>query len=470
MEIKVTRKDVLSGYLAQLFQYGTGLIVLPVILSKLSAEEIGMNYIMLSVGALCNMADFGFSGQIGRNVTYVLSGAKKIYRNEIKNEETGDKIDFKLLKTIIDASKFLYRRISLGVLILLLTLGSVYMYRVTAGFVNVDNSLIIWILFAISVYFNIYFLYYNSLLSGAALIKEQRMATIYSRITYIAICFALIFSGLGLISVVVANFISPFVARYYSYKKFYSKEIIDNLPKEKSSMVDVKSAISNIWYTAKKSGTNTIGHYVGTNGSMFVAGLYLPLSVTAQWGVLTQLFGIVQAVSMNIGQSYYPEYCKLRLRNEKDKIIRKSSFAIVTMILIIIVGGLVIAYVGPIVFQIIKSNTQLPPTSVMLAYIPYLVVLCNAQLFAMLMTSRNVIPSPTVVIISSAAQIVLTIILLQYTSLGIWSLLLGPFFSGMAYMFWAWMMIELKSMHFTVIQFYSTGIKEIVCFIKKLLN
>jgi len=363
----------------------------------------------------------------------------------------------------------LYKRISMGVLLLLFTLGTLYMYKVTEGFTNVENSLFIWILYSVGTYFNIYFLYYNSLLTGAGKIKEQRYATIFSRIVYIIICFVLIFSGYGLISVVLANLISPFVARYYSYIKFYSGEIKENLPKDASGRDEVTQAISDIWYTAKKSGTNTIGHYVGTNASTFIAGLFLPLAVTAQWGILVQLISIVEGVAMNIGVSFYPEYCKLRLRNEKSELIRKSSFGITSMILLLLTGGLVVAFAGPFALTIIKSRTILPPLVFMLAYLIKQIITCNAQLFAMLMTSRNVIPSPTAVLITSAAQIILITVLLKYTNFGIWALLLGPFIPGISYTYWAWMKKELNNMNLSALHFYSSGIKEIFLYTQRLL-
>lgn len=466
MEVKVTNKDVWAGYLAQIFNYGTGVIVLPVILHKLSAAEIGMNYVMLSVGALANMADFGFSGQIGRNVTYVLSGAQKIFRGEIEKIERGGEVNYYLLKTIIDASRFLYRRLSLAVLVLLLSFGTIYMHHVTEGFSNVENALPIWILYSVSVYFNLYFLYYNSLLTGAGKIMEQRLATIYSRIAYIVLCFVLIFSGFGLMSVVVANLVSPFIARYYSYYKFFTKEMQTQLPKERVNKVEVKSALSDIWVTAKKSGTNTIGHYIGTQGSTFIAGAYLPLAVTAQWGLLTQLFGVVHGIASNMGISFYPEYCKLRLRGEHEKFIQKSSLSIALMLAITFIGGLFIIYLAPCLLNVIETETELPVKDFMWAYLFYMLILSNAQLFAMMMSSRNVIPSPIAVLTTAAGQLILTILLLMFTNIGIWALLLGPLISGCSYTLWRWTQLELKDMNLTAIKFYETGFLELYLYLK----
>ena len=468
MEVKVTKKDVLLGYISQIFNYGTGVIVLPVILHKLSANEIGMNYVMLSVGALVSMADFGFSGQIGKNVTYVLSGARKIFRGEVEivREKT---VDFKLLRTIIDASKFLYGRLSLGVLLILLTFGSLYMHHVTEGFTNVNNSLAIWGLYSVGVFFNLYFIYYNSLLTGAGLIKEQKLASIYSRITYIILCFGLIFSGFGLMSVVIANLVSPFVARYYSYYKFYTKEMRANLPSEKSEKKEVKEVLSDIWVTAKKSGTNAIGQYVGSQGSTFIAGIFLPLAMTAQWGLMTQLLGVVHGLAINLAMTFYPEYCKLRVRGENELFVKKSSLSAASMIIILLIGGVAIIVLCPWLLILIGSETKMPSTLLMAIFLVYSMIRTNAELFAMMMTSRNVIPYPTAVLTTAAAQLIFTITLLMFTDIGVWALFVGPAIAGLSYTLWKWPQLELKNMNISLVKYYSTGFNEIACFLKRKL-
>ena len=112
------------------------------------------------------------------------------------------------------------------------------------------------------------------------------------------------------------------------------------------------------------------------------------------------------------------------------------------MIIFLLVGGLVV-FVGPLAISIIKSNTVLPAVIFMLAYLVKQIISCNAQLFAMLMTSRNVIPSPTAVLITSGAQVLIITALLKYTDLGVWALILGPFILGISYTLWAWMKMEL---------------------------
>ena len=64
--ISVGKSDVVWSYLAKFLGIASGLLVLPVVLNRLSAEEIGLNYLMLTIGAMVGLLDFGFSPQFGR--------------------------------------------------------------------------------------------------------------------------------------------------------------------------------------------------------------------------------------------------------------------------------------------------------------------------------------------------------------------------------------------------------------------
>ena len=80
MEIKITKADVIWGYIATFFQIASGIIVLPFILKMLSPEEIGLNYLMVTVASMIALVDFGFAPQFGRNISYLFGGAQKLQK------------------------------------------------------------------------------------------------------------------------------------------------------------------------------------------------------------------------------------------------------------------------------------------------------------------------------------------------------------------------------------------------------
>ena len=169
MEINVAKGDVIWSYISQFFNIGSGFIVLPLILHMLSTEEIALNYLMLTIGSMVALIDFGFAPQFGRNISYVFSGAQDLKKQGL-SEEVEDKINYHLLKNLIDVAKRVYFYMSIIVLVIMLSFGTLYIYFVTNGFETVQNSLLVWVVYSISTYFNIYFYYYSSLLAGRGLI------------------------------------------------------------------------------------------------------------------------------------------------------------------------------------------------------------------------------------------------------------------------------------------------------------
>lgn len=469
MEVTVSKFDILSSYLTRFFNLGSSLITLPFILHMLSKEEVGMNYIMLSVGAFVQLADLGFCSQIGRNITYVLSGSNKISKYGIRKEDynSDGTVNFHLLSIVITTAKFIYRRLSLVVLFLLLSLGSLYMYNVTDGFSNVKNSLAIWVLYSVSTYFNFYFLYYNSLLTGAGKIKENNFALVVSRVVYMLLCISLLYCGLGLMSVVISNIIAPFVLRYFSYHYFYSVNIKSELSKQNVDKIEINSALSKIWYTARKSATNMIGQYVGSNASTFMSGLYFSLSDTGQWGLMIQLYGIVSSFSMSMVMTQLPLFARYNLQGNIEGIKNKFSYGLAVFYLISIGGIVGINIFAPFILDIIGSNTKLPSQSNMWLYAISLIVLNNAQMFACVMTSKNIIPSPKAVLTTAFATICLFFIFLKYLNLGITGLILAPFIAGISYTLWRWPQIVLKDFGVNYIQLLHLGLKNSIKYIKK---
>lgn len=58
--ISVGKSDIIWSYIAKFLGIASGLLVLPFILNRLTAEEMGLNYLMLTIGSMVSLLDFGF--------------------------------------------------------------------------------------------------------------------------------------------------------------------------------------------------------------------------------------------------------------------------------------------------------------------------------------------------------------------------------------------------------------------------
>ena len=343
-QIVISRKDIIWGYVTLFFQMASGLITLPLILKMLSAEEIGMNYLMLTVGSLVSLFDFGFAPQFGRNITYVFAGAQALKKEGV--DIGGGSVNYRLLSTMISVAKSVYCILAVVVLLIMLTLGTAYIYKVTHGFKDVHNSLLIWIVYSISVFFKVYYTYYSSLLIGKGLIMESKKAILASNLLYIILAFVTLIMGFGLLGISIANLIAPFIGRYLSYKFFFTPRFCYELSQYHVAANEKWALFKIIWYNAQKLGLVFIGSYA----------------------FMIQLMTVVTIVSTTFFTVSEPEFAALRVDNKREALIQKFAFTMNIYYILFLIGCICFVLLAPFILNLIDSNTTLPPFYILLLY------------------------------------------------------------------------------------------------------
>lgn len=466
-KISITKKDVAWGYIGQLFSLFSGLITLAIILKMLSPEEVGMNYIMLTISTLVSLLDFGFAAQFGLNFTLIHSGSQRLLKEGVEHNENGQ-INYHLLAVLLETAKKVYRRLSLFCIFLMLTFGTLYIYNVTNKFDSVHNSLYIWILYSISTYFNIYYIYYVSLLRGAGYISEINKAEIISKLTYIALCVSLLYCGMGLMSVVIANFIAPFVQRWYCRRVYFTEELVKKID-IRIKKNEIKETFITIWHNTKKRGINLIGSYMVNKSSMFIIGFFLPLSSIGSYGLLLQLTNFVMVIAQSMFNSFYPIFSKLRVENKKEELIKSTALSIVINLLMMIVGCAIIVFIVPELLVIFNSQTKLPTIEVCVVYCIAQILENNHSVFSTLITSNNEVPFVKSSLLSGAAIIILTILSLTYTNCDLLGVVFAPLIVQAMYNNWRWPKWVLDEFHISFINYLRVGCVELKQSIRKLI-
>lgn len=459
MDIKVSKSDFIWSYFAQFFNIAAGLLTLPLILHMLSTEEIAMNYLMMTIGSMVAMIDFGFAPQFGRNITYVFSGAQQLEKVGLNNE-ISDNINYHLLRCLIDVAKKVYRYMSIIVLLLMLTLGTWYIYMITDGFLLVKNSLLIWGLYSLSTYFNVYFFYYSSLLSGRGLVKEERKAMLASRSTYLVLSYILLLCGQGLIGLCIANLISPFVSRWLSYYYFYDNKLVRFLSLEKSTSQEIRELFVKIWYNAKRLGITTIGGYAVLKFCLFIAGLYLTMTEVSSLGLMMQLVNVITAVSTTFFITLIPRMTSYKVGKEYNKLISLFSWAMNVFYIIYISLSIFILAFGPILLSMIGSNATLPVTTVTICYLLVTFLEQNHGLYAAVITMGNSVPYFKAGIISGFFVCIGDILVLQFTNTRLLGLVLVQGLVQLVYQNWYWPRWVCKELNISFCLIVKNGFEE----------
>lgn len=470
MSITLSRKDIIWSYFAQFFSIASGIITLPLILGMLSAEEIGMNYLMLTVGSLVSLFDFGFAPQFARNITYVFSGAQKLQKEGLDRVFVKNEVNYRLIATMIETAKYTYQILAVIVLFVMLLFGTLYIYKITNGFVSVNNSLYIWLIYTLSTFFNIYYSYYAALLLGKGLIKETKKAMVFSKIAYIGLTFFFLFIGLGLLGVSLANFIAPFVNRWLSYKYFFTKEFIQKNRVYDISKVEKIDLFKIIWFNSKKLGFISVSASSLNYLTIFILGFYLSLETVGSYGLMIQLIGFISTISMTLFSTLVPKMSYNFIQKRTNEFMKDLSLTIFLFYFLYLIGSVFLIYFIPDILFLIKSKTILPSTGIIILCVIFTFFEKNQSIFSQVLMFNNEIIFMKAAIYTAFISTLLVFLSLIF-NLDLLGVVIAQGIPVILYSAWKWPVEACQKFDISIQRdIFSSGINQILTYIKKESN
>ena len=457
---KLNTNDIIWSYLGQGFSIFYGILVIPLVVKTCTAEEVGFYYLMLTISSSVQLLDFGFCPQFAKNITYVLSGVSKIEREGIVPSENANRIDFKLLFSLFESAKFIYRRLAFILLMLLVCLGTIYIYNVTDGFKLVEKSLTIWMLFSLSLFFELLFRYYNAILLGRGFVKRLRQVQVASKLSnIILICFFL-FLNLGLLGIVIANFIAPFIGRYIAHRFVYENGLAKNFREIQIKKDEMLNVCKTVWFNARKMGIVFLAALLITRVSLIISGLYLSLAEIGSYGLMIQLVGVVSILATTIVVINNPVFAALEVNGKNSDKINTLSSCIISYYAIYICLACILALTSNFVLGIIDSTVLLPSNGIILLYLLVIFLEGNHSAFSHYIASTNRVPFVLSSVIAGSAICVLSFIYLRFFEGGILGLVIIQGTVQLLYANWKWPRFVLKELDIGYWRFLSVGIKQ----------
>lgn len=453
--MKVRQTDFVWSYLAQVFKFASGIFVLPLILRLLTSEEIGFNYIMLSVTGLVNLLDFGFSKQFGRNFSYVFGGTQILKTKGVLITKAEGSINYTLLKDLIQTAKMVYGLMALLSFVLLSTLGTIYVYKITKGFTLIENSISIWLLFVISVSLNVFFKYYNSMVRGKGQIAELNKIQVLGRVIQLLFNVSLLLLGFGLIGLAIGNFIYPFFTRFLLYRTFHDPVTNSGLSEVEGSKERMKQLFLTIWPTTRKIGLVFIGSYLIGKMSVFISGLYLPLKEVASYGIMVQLFGYIVTLSSVVFNVFQPRISALRVKGNDELILESFTLSMGLFYVSFFVASFLLITFGSNLLVLLGSNISLPEISLLVIYAVILLLEHNHSLFSSLIVTKNEVPFVKAALLSGFCAFIGTFVFLEWTSFNeVLILVIVPGIVQLLYNNWRWPFYVFKEFDITIFDYF----------------
>lgn len=460
--MKITNKDIFWGYLGTIFNLSINIILLPFVYIFLTGEELGIWYIFMSIGSIVNLLDFGFAPTLNRNIAYSWSGADKLKKEnaEFVCSDTGPNIS--LFKTVLISSKYIYLLISILALVLLLTLGSWYIAFLGQNFQG-NYLMASWFIFIVSLFINLYMAYYGSFLRGVGAISEYNKALVISKSCQIIISVILLLLDFGLLAVAIAYLITGFVYRFLCRRYFFKYEHIGDLLKENTVNVkfgEVKRYFLIIWHNAWRDGIVSVSNFLATQASTILCSLFLSLAQTGIFALSLQIVTVIQNVSSSLYTIYQPSMQEAFIKNDKEKSKRLMATAITVYSSLFLIGSILICTFGIYLLEIFKPNSHINKSYLIIMCL-YIFLLQHHQLNASYISNTNRLPYVKAFIISSLITVLFEFILLKYTNLNEWSLLLGPLLVQLSYNNWKWPSVVMTELNTNIIEMVKYGLQNI---------
>jgi O-antigen/teichoic acid export membrane protein len=444
--IQINKKDLLWNYISTSLQIGSGILLFPVILRLLSPETVGIWSIFLSIGSLVGLLDFGFSTSFSRNITYIFSGVNQLKSIGISDERSPD-VNYILLAKTIKAMRWFYSRIGILTFIILSLLGTIYIYYIVENKFNGDkiDIYVSWALFCIINTYNIYTLYYDSLLLGRGYVKQDKQIIIISQISYLLISIILVVSGFGLISLIVGRIIALVLKRQLSYRLFFDCDLKIHLTEFKN--LDYKEILNVIKPNAIKVGLTGVSAFLVLQSATLIGSWYISLSLIASYSITVQVINVIASLSKVYYTTNLPNIAQLRVMNDFSRIKNIFINNVIIMILTYIFSIVLLLVFGNRLLQEIDSKTfiLIPSMICVIGLISFLEE--NHGVAAGFLLSKNEVPFYKAAIISGISTIVLLFVFLKYLNYGIWGMILAPGIAQLVYQNWKWPLHLIKDLN-----------------------
>src|SRR5690606_10970233 len=96
-----------------------------------------------------------------------------------------NRIDKNYFIKLVTSIRSIYYLMGIVIFILLISLGTLYVYNIALGEVNIKVALTAWFLYFIAIVLNIMFSFWNAILKGIGAIKEYNKTLIIAKVSQI---------------------------------------------------------------------------------------------------------------------------------------------------------------------------------------------------------------------------------------------------------------------------------------------
>ncbi|UZT05994.1 hypothetical protein ONV75_15530 [Clostridium sp. LQ25] len=470
MRISVTKKDIIWSYIGTIMSMSANILMLPFIVYYLDSEMLGLWYVFSSIGSIATLFDFGFAVTFARNITYCWSGANELKKENVTFVEKQEP-NYYLMKRVLYTCKRIYLIISLVALLLLITIGTVYIRYISRNVIG-NKHIVAWFIYAFAVFLNLYYGYFASFLRGVGAIDEANKNTVLARTAQIMATIILLAAGAGILGASIAYLVYGTLFRILGKFKFFRYH---NIGEELKCIYDtqdkqqIKELFFVVWHNAWRDGFIAICNYFCNQISTLICSAYLTLSETGIYSLGVQIATAIATISATLYMAYQPGLQEAYISKNRIKLRNIMSIIVTIFILMFFIGTIGTVFIGVPILRLIKPETVIA-IPVLLGLCIYQFILTFRNCYTSYFSCTNRIIYVKSFMISAVLCTILSFIFIGPLRLGVYGLIVAQILSQIVYNVWAWPIKAHREMELSFYEMARIGINQVKISIRNLFK
>ena len=449
MKINISKSDIIWNYIGIIVSLMGNFLLIPFLLKFLSTDYYGLWNVFISLGAVSVLFDFGFNSLFARNIAYSWSGVKNLSKeNVVATDNNG--VNYPLLKKVIKTCQLIYLIISSAALLVLVSIGTIYVSHVAKSISNNLVVIIAWELYAIGIFLDLLYGYYDAFLRGIGEIGADNKARVIAKLIQIVLTVVLLFLNFGIISTSIANIVYGLAFRELCKKRFYSYKNMKTRLNEVGAVPisDIFETFKIVWHNAWREGIVSIANYISNQVTTLLCSLYLGLAATAKFGLAVQFTSAVAQIATALLISYQPALQEAYAHRNKEVISAKLSMGVISYVILYPLGLIGLMLFIPVI-NIIKGSAILT-ISLLFSVGFYQFILKFRDCYAWYLGSTNRVIYYKSFIFSSVLCTTLSVLFVGYWHLNISGFVYAQIISQLVFNVWYWPLYVHKELHLTL--------------------
>ncbi len=432
-----------------------GIILLPLVLHKLSAADLGMYYVLLSLAGLAQLVDFGFGETIGRFITYAMGGAREIQAQGLPKPGDRDAPNYTLLWELLATTRFIYRCLTLAVFVIVGLWGT---YLVELRIHETSSVLITrlaWLVTLAGTMFEIYANWWCVYLRSMNEVVAAARINVVVFMVRLALAAGLLWAGAGLLSIPIAAVLSDGLMRWLARSRCLA--LLKDHPSPPKS--EVKKMLKILWPNTWRVGVLLFSSYLTVNANTAICTGVFGLVANAKYGLSIQLMNIASTMASVWFTVKRPALGQCLARHDLASVRRIfwPRLWLQNLTFLFLAAGVVLC--GSLALKWIGGGKEMLSMGWLAVLMLYFFLYSHIVTWATLLATANNLAYVWPSVATNVLSLILSLLLVYFTTLGLGALVLGPLLAGAVFNFWYWPAYAAREIGTTLFHFLFLGPK-----------